>query len=117
MDSQPTKLFAIVFTFFGLYFFHCSEAKAETHCSAVFFTLYSYTHADQCFDGAQLSPSAFFKGPLKFCEWIPLAFTIPPIVQISLAEIFQDEMPWAYRTVGAKEYYIRTGLSPPYLLV
>jgi hypothetical protein len=112
---QSAQVFAALFTFCGFYFFHCTEAKAETAYSSTQ-AAHSYLHQDRA-ENARLSSSKSFAASLDFSKWIPWVFTIPEVIENPSPASLRSEISRAVRFVGAKDFYIRTGLSPPNLFV
>lgn len=112
---QRQQLFVALFAFFGIYFFHCSEAKASV--------VYSSTQAAQfCFhqdriENAQLAPSKAFSANSDFSNWIPGIFTVAEAFRLSPIELSQPIAFKVFHVVGARDFFIRTGLSPPRLFV
>jgi hypothetical protein len=112
---QSAQIFAALFAFFGFYFFHCTEAKAEAAYSSTQ-TVHFYLHQGGA-DNAQLGSSKAFAASPDSSKWFPWAFTIPEIIECSSERSSRSGISRIVYFVSAKYFYIRTGLSPPRLFI
>jgi hypothetical protein len=113
VKHRPAQLFASLFAFLGFCSLHCSEAKAEAHSSSTQ-AARLYAHQDRV-ENAQLGPSKAFSPLPGLDKWTPWAFTVPESVELSLPGLLRPRASTASDVAGAREFYIRTGLSPPRL--
>jgi hypothetical protein len=102
---------AILFAFFGFYFFHCAEAKAETTYSSAP-PAHFYLYQDQI-QSSHASHSKAFADGLELSKFFPWAFTVPTTFEFSFESRALPEGIRTTQSCAAKEFYIRTGLSPP----
>lgn len=109
---QLTKFFAVFFSFVGIYVMYCPEAKADTQGASSRCAL--YRHSDQG-SADTLSCDRVHPSP-QVLPWVMFDFTIAGIWQSFEFESIPFKTPLQRSANSAREFCIRTGLSPPRLI-
>lgn len=99
------RSYAILFTFFGFTFLVCAEAKADSSSIAV-----SHSHMAIHSAGCD-SRGAEVHG--AFCKWVPFAWINSDQIYFVAAASFACELPANPQGARARNFEIRSGLSPP----
>jgi len=99
------KLFAAFFSFFCLNFLHCAEAKAATYCN----------HADRHFEVTSQALAKQSSQTPELNKWQPWPCVAPEEIQFVVLKANCFGPPRYFHSIHAKDFYIRTGLSPPLL--
>jgi hypothetical protein len=108
---QPTKLFAVFLSFFGVYFFHAADATAAAFESNSGRQCSRYQSADRRLECASVVSSKLAsQAPNK---WIPLDFIRPDRLPLVSFEAQSLQASVAFHIIATKKFFLHTGLSPP----
>lgn len=110
-EPQRKQLFSVLFVAFGTYFFHCAEAKASTYYSST--QSVEFCTLQDRIENAQLAPSKAVTAKPDITHWILGTHTVSDALGFPETRFSKLEMHKAFHVVAAREFVIRTGLSPP----
>jgi hypothetical protein len=112
---HPAKFFALILSFFGFYLMHGAEAKASAGHSnhkGVYFHTSALCGENR---GSSLSKeSGAFSAPSQQVLWVA---TPAEGIQLGKFEIISLNTQPKVSFQSPREFYFRTGLSPPHLFV
>ena len=111
-EPQRKQLFSVLFVAFGTYFFHWGEAKASTLYYSSAQSVEFCTLQDRI-ENAQLAPFKALTAKPVITHWIPGTHTVSDALEFAETRLSKLEMHTAFHVVAAREFVIRTGLSPP----
>ena len=95
------------FSFLGVYLLCVEEANAQPHIQHV-----RYEQASQSVENTLLS-SQHLVIHSKFNNWISWNYTLPQAAVIFLAGINVFRAQPAFHSFGVRDFFVRSGLSPP----
>ena len=105
------KCFGLVFSIFGLYFVLPSEAKAEAYNADVYYSICHNESQYLEFTSAFLSKNCSQK--LEFSKSVSWDYFLSDSISIVILKNYPIGFKRAYQVITAKEFLIRSGLSPP----
>jgi hypothetical protein len=97
---------AVLFAFLGLGFFHCVDAKAEAGSTAAPVRWFSVENS---------RPAVFepLSAVLNVQPWLPCALATSERLRVTQANVSFALPTKTFLFFHAKEFFIRTGTSPP----
>lgn len=110
--SQTTQLFAAFFAFFGCHFFLGAEAHAQSLSSSQL-KFASHVLTETKVEAAQRSFIPAADSLQEFNGWDTSVLTVSPGISFLSVATIDAKTSSEFHIVPAKEFYLRTGLSPP----
>jgi hypothetical protein len=109
---KTPKILTLLFSFFGIYFFYCSQAQANTVDSQVP-DLVRVEHSHAPFAQRAVSLSKYFSAHSQFATSFDVPFICRPQSAVDFSRQSILVAPGLLAFCGVRDFFIRTGLSPP----